>query len=175
MDITSLILLSVIIVVVVNTIYSTKYKVVNMPSTPNTRKAIIQDIQSLKGNCHELNIYDCGSGWGGLCRKICQTFPAAHVMGIEISPIPFLVSYLNPFRKYQIKRDNLFQINLSQANILIFYLSPYHMDMLVPKLSKEVKKGTIIYSQGFPIKGWNTSKELDISYSLEKKLYRYDI
>ncbi len=145
-----------------------------MPSAPNTRKAIIEDIKSLKGDCHDLHIYDCGSGWGGLCGKLSKAFPSAIITGIEISPIPFLVSYLNPFRKYKIKRDNLFEIDLSQVDILIFYLSPYHMNLLSHKLLNAVKKGTIIYSQGFPIKEWDISQEMSISRSLEKKLYRYD-
>jgi 16S rRNA A1518/A1519 N6-dimethyltransferase RsmA/KsgA/DIM1 with predicted DNA glycosylase/AP lyase activity len=151
MDIASFILLLFIFVVVINTIYSTKC------------------------DCDGLNIYDCGSGWGGLCSKLSKAFPNAQITGIEISPIPFLVSYLNPFRRYKIKRHDLFRIDLSQADILIFYLSPYHMDMVSHKILSEVQKGTTIYSQGFPIKGWNVSKEMDISLSLEKKLYRYDL
>lgn len=175
MDIASFILLLFIFVVVINTIYSTKYKVVNMPSAPNTRRATIDDIRSSKGDCDGLNIYDCGSGWGGLCSKLSKAFPNACVTGIEISPIPFLVSYLNPFRKYKVKRDNLFEIDLSDTDILIFYLSPHHMAQLIKKLENNTKEKVIIYSQGFPIPEWDPSKIIIIPYALEKKLYRYDL
>ncbi len=175
MDIASFILLTIIIIVIVNTIYSTKYKVVNMPSAPNTRKAIIKDLKSLKGDCANLRIYDCGSGWGGLCKKLSKFFPNATVTGIEISPIPFIVSYFNPFRRYKVKRDNLFKIDLSNIDVLIFYLSPHHMEQLSKKLKNNTKENVIIYSQGFPILELEASEIIGIPYALEKKLYRYDL
>jgi hypothetical protein len=175
MDIAPFILLTFIIIIFVNTIYSTKYKVVNMPSAPNTRRAIIDDIRLLKGSCDGLNIYDCGSGWGGLCGKLSKSFPTATVTGIEISPIPFFVSRINPFRKYTVKRDNLFDVDLSQVDLLIFYLSPHHMANLVDKLKGDTKNKVVIYSQGFPIPEWEPSKIITIPYALENKLYRYDL
>lgn len=174
MDIASIIIISIVMIAVINTIYSTRYKIVNMPSAPQTRGAIIEDIQKQKGECENLNIYDCGSGWGGLCRKLAKSFPKASVVGIEISPIPFLVSFFTPWRGYQLTHQDLFKRDLSDADVVIFYLSPYHADRLADKLRRELKKGALVYSQGFPLQGWQVSKEINVPYSLEKKLYRYE-
>lgn len=175
MDIVSFLFLAIIIVATINTIYSTKYKVVNMPSAPATRQAIINDIQTIPGDYRSLKIYDCGSGWGGLCRRLSKAFPKADITGIEISPIPFLVSYLWPFRKYRIIRTNLFHVDFSSADVLIFYLSPYHMKRLETVLREQNLAGKIIYSQGFPFQKWKESKTIEVPYTLEKKLYRYDL
>ena len=174
MDIVSFLFLTIIIVAILNTIYSTKYKVVNMPSAPATRRAIINDLKTIRGNCESLRIYDCGSGWGGLCRKLSKAFPKATLHGIEISPVPFLVSFLWPFRKYRVTRNDLFNTDLISADILIFYLSPYHMKKLETLLSSQDLSGKTLYSQGFPFNEWKESKIIEVPRTLEKKLYRYD-
>lgn len=175
MGFASIIILSVVAIAAINTFYSTKYKIVNMPSAPQTRHAIIEDIQATKGDCNGLVIYDCGSGWGGLCQKLSNAFPFAHVTGIEISPIPFLVSYLSPWRKYTVQRGNLFETDLSHVDILVFYLSPYHAHHLAQSLHIKLKKGAVIYSQGFPLDGWETSLKISVPFTIEKNLYRYSV
>jgi len=175
MDITSIILLIFIVMVVINTIYSTKYGVVNMPSSRKTRSIIIDDIQSLSTNGNGLTIYDCGSGWGGLCARLHRAFPKATITGFEISPIPYLISKLNPFRRYKIQRDNLFDIDLEQDDILIFYLSPRHMIRIKNEIIPKLKKGTLIYSQGFPIPDMKPQKTFMTTIALEKECYRYSV
>jgi hypothetical protein len=146
-----------------------------MPSAPQTRRAIINDIQLLKGDCEGLVIYDCGSGWGGLCAKLSRAFQNAKITGFEISPVPYAISKCNPLRQYVIQRADFFILDFSNADILIFYLSPYHMNKLSQKLSAECKSGTVIYSQGFPIDGWHIDKKIATKYAIEKTLYRYVI
>lgn len=173
----SIIGLFIIAIVIVNTIYSHIYKVVNVPSAPQTRKIIINDI---KNQCHDrdnLKIIDLGSGWGGLCHKLSKNFPKADIHGIEISPIPFIfskiVEFLNPFHHYTIKRQDLFETDLSDYDVIICYLSFYHMDRFENHLLNQCKKGTVLYSQGFPLKSLEAEDIIDIPFSLEKKLYRY--
>lgn len=143
-----------------------------MPSTPSTRKAIITDIQ----NNHDTKntvIYECGSGWGGLARKLAYQFPEADIHGFEISPIPYFISRIHRYKNLRIKRENLFKCDYSKANIIITYLSPYHMEQLAPIIEKQAKKGCILYSQGFPIPSKSPIETIDIPYSIEKKVYKY--
>lgn len=165
-----------IVIVVINAIYAHFYKIVNIPSSPSTRTIIVQDIKCIKGDCAGLTIYDLGSGWGGLCRRLSKNFPNSHVQGFEISPVPYGISKIfSVFQTYRIQRANLFEMDLSNADILVCYLSHYHMNKLADKLKAECKKGTIIYSQGFPIKKMIAEKKFDIPLSIERKLYRYKI
>ena len=147
-----------------------------MPSLPPTRNAIVKSITSYRGDCAALKIYDLGSGWGGLCRKLSKYFPKATVIGYEISPIPYAVSKIVSFiQNHTITRANLFEKDISDANIIICYLSPYHMRELSKKLQSECKKGTLIYSQGFPIEDMTPKKIYDIAFGIERKLYCYEI
>lgn len=169
--------LALIIVGIINSIYSHIYKIVNMPSAPQTRKAIINNLKSEINNDDGIKIIDLGSGWGGLCSKLSKHFPKAKIEGIEISPIPFLTSkifqYLYPFRHYRIKRNDLFKMDISSYDVIICYLSPYHMDRFENDLLTQCKSGTILYSQGFPLKNKTAEAVIEIPYSLEKKLYKY--
>lgn len=173
MDFVSIVILITLIIVIINTIYSTVYKVVNMPSAPQTRKAIINDIRLHQGIDNHLNIYDLGSGWGGLCRKLASSFPKASIIGYEISPIPFIISKIKWRKNYAIKRANIFKINITNADIIICYLSPTHMKQLERDIQARAKKGAVFYSQGFPFPTIQPEKVIEIPYSLERKLYKY--
>ena len=144
-----------------------------MPSAPQTRKAIIDDIRTEYTTDNILNIYDLGSGWGGLCRKLAASFPQAQVKGYEISPIPFLISKIKWRKNYTIHRGDIFKIDIKNADIIVCYLSPIHMKQLEETIKRRVKKGTILYSQGFPFPNIQPEKVIEIPYSLERKLYRY--
>lgn len=172
----SVLMVGFMVVVLVNTIYSHFYKVVNMPSSPNTRRVILDDIRAVVGDCDSKVIYDLGSGWGGLCRRLSHNFSAAHVKGFEISPIPYAVSkFFSLFFRYSVTRADLFKTDISNTDIIICYLSPYHMAKLADKVVNECKKGTIIYSQGFPFQSIEPDDIINIPFSIEKKLYRYKI
>jgi len=147
-----------------------------MPSLPPTRHAIINSIKNYRHDCDDLKIYDLGSGWGGLCRKLSNHFPKATVRGYEISPIPYAISkIISVFKNHTITRANLFEQNISDADIIICYLSPYHMRELAKKLQSECKKGTLIYSQGFPIEDMTAKKIYNIAFGIERKLYCYEM
>ncbi len=148
-----------------------------MPSAPQTRRKIIEDILSLKGKNEPLAIYDLGSGWGGFCRKLARAFPKAEVKGFEISPIPYWVSRLRRItsfrRSYSITKQNIFTTDVSQADIIICYLSPYHMERFKDEILPRMKKGSLLYSQGFPLKNHEADAEIKTPFSLEGKIYRY--
>jgi 16S rRNA A1518/A1519 N6-dimethyltransferase RsmA/KsgA/DIM1 with predicted DNA glycosylase/AP lyase activity len=153
--------------------YAHIYKVVNMPSTPSTRHKIIEDIKTLNFNHDNIVIYECGSGWGGFTRAIARAFPKTHVYGFEISPIPYLISKIWPLKNAKIKRQNLFECDFKKADIVIMYLSPYHMKKLDLVLKSQMKKGSVLYSQGFPIENKKPDNVIKIPYSIEKKVYKY--
>lgn len=171
----SVLILAFIVIVIINTIYSHFYKVVNMPSTPQTRNKIINILCENHDDCAGLSIYDLGSGWGGLCRKLSSKFPRATIKGFEISPVPYMVSKIFAlFGHYTISRQDIFKLDLSQADIIVCYLSHYHMNKLANKIKNECRPGLILYSQGFPIKDMIADKIIDIPYSIEGKLYQYN-
>lgn len=147
-----------------------------MPSMPQTRREIIGNIVRHYGDCEGLNIYDLGSGWGGLCRQLQNKLPLANIVGWEISPVTFMISkFISLFGHYSIRRQDIFKMDLSNVDIIICYLSNYHMDKLTSKIINTDKKKIIVYTQGFPLQGLDPIEVVKIPYSIEKKLYRYEL
>ena len=169
----SCLIIFILCIVMVNSLYAHWYGVVNMPSTPSSRRKIVQDIADKKGECDTLSIIECGSGWGGLARLLSRTFPKADISGIEISPVPYLYSKLFFWNDAHITRANLFHHNFTKADIVILYLSPMHMEQLYPLFEQQMKSGAIVYSQGFPFKSRKEDAVIDAPFSIEKKIYRY--
>lgn len=175
----SILTLFILVIAFCNAFYAHIYKIVSMPSAPQTRSIITDHIHTTHGDCNNLNIYDLGSGYGGLCRKLSKKFPNAKVIGYEISPVPYMISKIIQIcglsKSYTIKRRDIFSVNLSNADIIVCYLSHYHMDELKKKLQADNIKNCSLYSQGFPIKSIEPNDIIAVPYSIERKLYLYKL
>ena len=171
--------LFIVAVVIINTVYATVYKVANMPSTPQTRRLITDDIRKNKGHMNPLVIFDLGSGWGGLCRKLSAISAHTDIRGYEISPVPYsysrAVQAFDFFRSYKIRYRDLFTVNIGEADVIICYLSPSHMARFEEEVVMKMKSGSTLYSQGFELKGRDASYTLHAPYSIEKTVYCYSI
>ncbi|MBI2640673.1 MAG: class I SAM-dependent methyltransferase [Candidatus Sungbacteria bacterium] len=111
-------------------------------------------------------VYDLGSGDGTLMMEAaCR---GANAVGIEINPFLCLYSRWR-IRRLGIKnasivRSDFRKISLARADVILLYLWPSTIEKLKEKLSQELKPGSRIISNGFPIKGWNHIMEKDNVY-----------
>ena len=94
-----------------------------LPSTPSVIKKIITQISSTP---FSLTITEIGSGYRYMLFRLAKAFPDRKIVGIEISLIPFLFSYmikiLGNFKNVQIIYGNAFTIikkNLSHVRLLL--------------------------------------------------------
>lgn len=110
---------------------------------------------------------DLGSGDGSVVIEAARN--GAQAIGVEINP--FLVWY----SRWRIKRAGLKtsativrgdfrHYPLSDADVVFLYLWPSTIEKLKEKLSQELKPGSRIISNGFPINGWNVIMERDKVY-----------
>lgn len=95
-------------------------------------------------------IYDLGSGTGRVLIIAAKEFGARGV-GVEIDPLRVFISTLmiriiRVSDKVTIKWKNFFEEDLSGATVVFLYLVPKTLNRLLPKLKKELKKGTRIVS-----------------------------
>jgi len=67
-------------------------------------------------------------------------------------------------------RGDLLDADLSEASVIVLYLSAIGNDRLRPKLEKEAEPGTRIVSYNFPISTWQTDRVESCS---KGKLYLY--
>lgn len=148
----SLVILGAFTLVFLIFYYEQKTGIVPSPSMPSVRRDVIQIIHNHKNDFESdtpLNIIDIGSGWGGLLQKLGTNFPKANITGYELSPAPFFFSKLfTLFQKnINILNKDFFKENLSECDIIICYLSPWHMNKM-----KDIKfkSGSLLISCSFP-------------------------
>jgi hypothetical protein len=96
-------------------------------------------------------IYDLGSGWGALAAALARAFPEAQVRGIEISPLPYLVSRLRTrhLPNAVLRRGNFYAEDLSDAQAVTCYLMIKAMPKLASFLDRTLAPGTPVVSLSF--------------------------
>jgi SAM-dependent methyltransferase len=103
-------------------------------------------------------VYDLGSGDGRIVITAAQKYGARGV-GIEIDPKLVQISRDTAIEgavehKVAFIEGDLFTADISPATVVTLYLSATVNMRLEPKLRRELKPGTRIVSQRFPIGNW---------------------
>lgn len=103
-----------------------------------------------------IRVMEIGSGLGGFSRYIANTHPEAKVEGVEVAPLPWLVSRVLAFWQHSnaiCHLANYNQLNFADYNIVFAYLSPAAMPALWQKAQQELNPGCLLISLEFPIPG----------------------
>ena len=107
-------------------------------------------------------LFELGAGMGTV------TFPAARekharVRAIEIEPLRYLVlrirRMLGPSaERIEIRRENMFDVDLHEATVVSAFLWPGAMARLRPKFERELRPGTRIVSRCHKIPTWTPAE-----------------
>lgn len=129
-----------------------------VPTRYNDMKAIFDKI---KPTSKDSVFVDLGSGDGKLVLYAASQGYTA--VGYEINPILWLVSTLR-LRNYpnaSIRYADMWSADVSKADLVFCFLASKYMQKLETKLSKEMKKGSILASYVFEL----PSKKLSSKHS----------
>jgi len=107
-------------------------------------------------------VYDLGSGDGRIVIAAARDFGARGV-GIELDPSLVAESGKNARRarvtdRTQFFLQDIFAADISEATVVVLYLSPELNLRLRPKLLDQLKPGSRIVSHDFPIAGWTPER-----------------
>lgn len=100
---------------------------------------------------------DLGCGDGIVLRTAVKNY---HVLGVGIDINPLLiyrariVSYLEKTKSIRFYKKNIFEADISKADVIYMFLLPKLLVKLKEKLETESKKRALIISHGFEIEGW---------------------
>lgn len=122
------------------------------PFVPTPQKTVNKMLTIAKIQPKQI-IYDLGCGDGRFIRSASRQYKAKTI-GLELNPFLYFYAKLRSFghQNELILFQNLFQQDLSQANLIICYLLPHTLQKLEKKLLTELSKGTKIISHGFCFK-----------------------
>ncbi len=109
-------------------------------------------------------IFELGCGWGSLAVPLARAYPAHPVVGYELSPLPWAVSWLRArfvrSRNLRVVRRDFHRAHLGDACLVVCYLYPGGMERLRPKLEAELRPDALVVSHFFPVPGWRPHRTL---------------
>lgn len=124
-----------------------------VPYYPSSRFAA-HALQSQLPVSRPLRVIDIGSGLGGLLLKLAASRPESQFVGIELAPLPWLISYCRAClggHKVQFIRGDYQELDFSAFDVVFAYLSPAAMSGLWGKACAEMPEGSLLFSYEFLI------------------------
>lgn len=115
-----------------------------------------------------LAVIDIGSGLGDLAMHVAEALPASRVTGIEIAPLPWLVSRIRARLRKSPARfvlGNYHKLDFSRFDAVFAYLSPAAMPALWEKARREMRAGSLLVSYEFDIPGIPPHRIIEVSGS----------
>ncbi len=101
-------------------------------------------------------VYELGAGKAGFLRAIEERFKNEKLIGVEHSWWPYCLARVQIMlsgSKIKLIRDDIFKINLKEADVIYCFLNPKMMYLLEKKFKEECRPGTLIISYHFRMKG----------------------
>ncbi|MEO9903903.1 class I SAM-dependent methyltransferase [Nisaea sp.] len=156
--------------------YTLRTGVPPMPSHPSARKAVFRLIP---GDFSPVTIYELGCGWGGIAFELAARYPAARVVAIELSPVPWFVCQIRRlFQRrlnLEIHRGDFLKSDLSDADLVFCYLMVAPMRGLQRKLVDDLQPGAVVITSTFALPDWKSEEVHTVPESMSANVYRYRV
>lgn len=112
-------------------------------------------------------LVDLGCGDGRVLREVQKRY-GVRTVGYEINPLACLKARLYSFgsHKINIRRQNFWEADLSEADVVFCYLYPDVMKKLAAKLVAGLKPGAVVVSSNFALPGIVPSQVIKLKHIL---------
>ena len=146
-----------------------KPDVIYYPTPPETVAEMLRMANIKKGDV----LYDLGSGDGRIPIAAAKRF-GIRAVGIEIDPKLIAEAETNArtagvAELVRFRNEDMFRIDVTEANIVTLYLSDKLNVLLRPKLLRELRPGSRILSHDFRMGDWKPEQTVHVPWG---KLYR---
>ena len=121
-----------------------------------SRPVVWRQVAKLMPKDKPVRLIDIGSGLGDMPMYIAKDRPDCRIEGIEIAPLPWLVSVLRAKIKRSkavLKLGDYRALDFANYDVVFAYLSPAVMLALWQKAHQEMKPGSLLISLEFEIQG----------------------
>ncbi|MFT3759548.1 class I SAM-dependent methyltransferase [Thauera sp.] len=122
-------------------------------------------------------LLDIGAGTGSVIRPLARARPDSHFSGIELAPLPWLLGRLLTRRQSNIdwRRGDLFATAWSDHDMVYAFLSPVPMAAVWAKARAEMKPGSLLVSNSFPVPGAEAERIVAVGDRRATQLHLYRI
>ena len=155
-------------------LYSLYNGISPMPTSPKVKHQLLH---VLSQNEIQGTICELGSGWGTLAFALARRFPKCRIIAYENSLVPYIYSQIYKLviktENLHIKQENFFNVPLSEADVIVCYLSPNIMACLQPKLESELRQGTLVLTNTFALPSWIPQQTVEVEDLYGTKIYIY--
>lgn len=146
-----------------------KPDVIYYPTPPETVAEMLRLANLKQGDL----LYDLGSGDGRIPIAAAKQF-GIRAVGIEIDPKLIKEAEANARsagvdQLVRFRNEDMFRIDVSEANVVTLYLSEKLNVLLRPKLLRELRPGSRIISHDFRMGDWKPDQTVRVPWG---KLYR---
>ena len=140
----------------------------DLPTSRKVSKSIMKIISQRKNTG---NFYDLGCARGAFAVRIKRKFPALSVRALDNDPIRIFFAKIRAFifrTDVLFSKKNIFDADLSNADIIYTYLWYDLMPPLEKKLRKELKRGAIVITNTSNFPTWEPIEKI-ITYPKASK------
>jgi SAM-dependent methyltransferase len=119
-----------------------------------------------------LRFIDLGCGLGGLLSYLAARRPHDRFIGVELAPLPALISALRLARypHCSVHWRSFWKIDLSETDVAFAFLSPVPMSALWQKAVAEMHEGTLFISSSFGVPGQPPDRTVTVADSRQTLL-----
>ena len=135
-------------------------------------------VQALLPAQSPIKLIDVGSGLGGLLFYLNRVLPQGEYAGIEIAPLPWLLSRIRAAfgnSSCRIHYGNYDRIDFAAFDVVFAYLSPAAMVGVWNKTSNEMRPGTLFLSCEFAVPGVAPDMAIALPGRRQRILYGWRI
>lgn len=127
------------------------------PYVPTKNKLAIEILKEIKFKKNGLFV-ELGSGDARITRTAVKYY-GVRGLAVDINELLIIWSKVLKFLDPRLRGDdrlvflnkNILKVDLTKANYIYLFLFPALIKKLIPNFDRDLKKGTIIISHGFPI------------------------
>ncbi len=122
-----------------------------------------------------IHFVDLGSGLGGLLVYLAKNRPESRFVGVESSPLVWLLSWIRALRhpNIHLRWGSLWREDLSTFDIAHAFLSPAPMAALWEKVAKEMRENSLLLSHSFEVPAVEPAKAIPLPDHEDRYLYVY--
>lgn len=118
---------------------------------------------------------DLGSGLGGPVLDLANRRPDGHFTGYESAPIIFALGWLRWLAarppNARLRLGNFWTLDLGDYDVVYVFLSPVPMPELFEKAKSEMKTGSLLISNSFPVPGHPADETVEIDDGRKTRLH----